>query len=249
MTNTSIEPTPRGRALGPGPTGRHERRRGPAPPPAGRSGRAELPLVAAGASPASGRCSRRSPRAPWSSPCPDILRDLHTDLFSLLWIVVGYTLVVTGPGAQRRPAGRHRSGGPGPTPWGWPSSRSPRCSAPSPRRRSLLILGRVAPGRGRRIHVRQLGGPGDRRLPALASWARRWASTRWSSGAGLILGPILGGWLTGFGWRFVFWFNVPLGLIGIVAALLILVEKTPAQRSISIDWLGSGALPRRAAGA
>ena len=26
---------------------------------------------------------------------PEILRELHTDLFSLLWIVVGYTLVVT----------------------------------------------------------------------------------------------------------------------------------------------------------
>jgi hypothetical protein len=26
---------------------------------------------------------------------PDILRDLHTDIFSLLWIVVGYTLVAT----------------------------------------------------------------------------------------------------------------------------------------------------------
>src|SRR5258706_14575008 len=26
---------------------------------------------------------------------PDILRDLHTDLFALMWIVVGYTLVVT----------------------------------------------------------------------------------------------------------------------------------------------------------
>ena len=26
---------------------------------------------------------------------PDIMRDLHTDIFSLLWIVVGYTLVAT----------------------------------------------------------------------------------------------------------------------------------------------------------
>jgi MFS family permease len=26
---------------------------------------------------------------------PDILRDLHTDLFTLLWIVVGYTLAAT----------------------------------------------------------------------------------------------------------------------------------------------------------
>ena len=26
---------------------------------------------------------------------PEILRDLHTDLFTLLWIVVGYTLAAT----------------------------------------------------------------------------------------------------------------------------------------------------------
>ena len=26
---------------------------------------------------------------------PEILRELHTDIFSLLWIVVGYTLVAT----------------------------------------------------------------------------------------------------------------------------------------------------------
>src|SRR5436305_14526749 len=26
---------------------------------------------------------------------PDILRDLHTNLFALLWIVIGYTLVAT----------------------------------------------------------------------------------------------------------------------------------------------------------
>src|SRR5487761_16145 len=26
---------------------------------------------------------------------PDILRELHTDLFSLMWIIVGYTLVTT----------------------------------------------------------------------------------------------------------------------------------------------------------
>ena len=59
-------------------------------------------------------------------------------------------------------------------------------------------------------------------------------------GAGLILGPILGGWLTGFGWRYVFWFNVPIGVIGTAAAAAILVEQVAAQRGVSIDWWGSG---------
>ena len=105
------------------------------------------------------------------------------------------------------------------------------------------------PGRRRRVHVRQLGRPRDRRVPALASWARRSASTRWSSAPGLILGPILGGWLTGFGWRFVFWFNVPLGIIGHRRG-----DADPGREdrrpAPDLDRLvGSRPLPRRAAGA
>src|SRR5512142_3237070 len=44
---------------------------------------------------------------------PDILRELHTDIFSLLWIVVGYTLVATvlvlNAGRLSDMAGRARS--------------------------------------------------------------------------------------------------------------------------------------------
>ncbi len=50
-------------------------------------------------------------------------------------------------------------------------------------------------------------------------------------GAGLILGPILGGWLTSFGWQTVFWFNVPIGLIGTVAAATLLVEQGRRARA------------------
>ena len=39
-------------------------------------------------------------------------------------------------------------------------------------------------------------------------------------GAGLMLGPILGGFLTGIGWRTVFWFNVPIGIVGIVLGVV-----------------------------
>jgi len=58
-------------------------------------------------------------------------------------------------------------------------------------------------------------------------------------GAGAIMGPILGGWLTGYGWRTIFWFNVPIGIVGAVAAGLILVEQAQRAKRIEIDWLGS----------
>src|SRR5262249_13146444 len=58
-------------------------------------------------------------------------------------------------------------------------------------------------------------------------------------GAGLILGPILGGFLTTFGWRTVFWVNLPVGVLAIVLAATVLVEQVPAQRKVSIDWVGS----------
>ena len=59
-------------------------------------------------------------------------------------------------------------------------------------------------------------------------------------GAGLILGPILGGWLTGFGWQTVFWFNVPIGVVGTIAAATLLVEQgRRAEGRMRLDLAGS----------
>ena len=58
-------------------------------------------------------------------------------------------------------------------------------------------------------------------------------------GAGLILGPILGGLLTTFGWRVVFWFNVPIGILGTAVAWRVLVEQARPSSNRSIDWVGS----------
>ena len=58
-------------------------------------------------------------------------------------------------------------------------------------------------------------------------------------------GIIVGGILSQIGWRWVFLFNVPLGLIGSVWAYLSLRETGTRKRK-SIDWLGQYYLRRRA---
>ncbi|MCG7205134.1 DHA2 family efflux MFS transporter permease subunit [Streptomyces arenae] len=55
-----------------------------------------------------------------------------------------------------------------------------------------------------------------------------------------VLGPALGGALaSGLGWRAVFWFNVPIGLVGLVWAGSILRPDTTRSRGESFDYLGA----------
>jgi EmrB/QacA subfamily drug resistance transporter len=61
---------------------------------------------------------------------------------------------------------------------------------------------------------------------------------------GPAFGPTLGGWLTNvFGWRSIFMVNLPIGLLGIVAALLILKPDRPhASEAKPFDYWGFGFL-------
>ncbi|MDI3299412.1 MAG: MFS transporter [Bacillota bacterium] len=53
---------------------------------------------------------------------------------------------------------------------------------------------------------------------------------------GSIVGPVLGGFLTNFGWQWVIWFNVPLGLVGTAWAWLQLREvvKLPEHQRFDV---------------
>ena len=169
---------------------------------------------------------------------PDILRDLHTDLFSLLWIVVGYTLVTTvlvlNAGRLAGKFGRARAYIVGMAVF---TVASIGCAlAPDP---LTLIAGRVVQGVGGAFMFATSSALVTDAFPR-RELGRALGINAMVVGAGLILGPILGGWLTTFGWRAVFWVNVPVGLVGVGLAILVLVEQARPQRAVSNDWLGSG---------
>jgi DHA2 family multidrug resistance protein len=66
----------------------------------------------------------------------------------------------------------------------------------------------------------------------------------WTMGVmvGPIFGPILGGWLTEtYNWRWVFYINVPFGILA-ATGLLIFLQETSHSASIRLDWIGFGAL-------
>jgi EmrB/QacA subfamily drug resistance transporter len=53
-----------------------------------------------------------------------------------------------------------------------------------------------------------------------------------------ILGPILGGWLVDdASWRWIFFINLPIGIVAFVLALIVLDRDQP-QPSHRLDWLG-----------
>ena len=99
-----------------------------------------------------------------------------------------------------------------------------------------LILARVVQGLGAAAMTPQTMAvitrvfPPDRRGPAMGLWGA-------VAGIATLVGPILGGLLVdGFGWEWIFFVNVPVGLIALVLAWR-LVPKLETHAH-SFDWVG-----------
>jgi MFS family permease len=59
-------------------------------------------------------------------------------------------------------------------------------------------------------------------------------------GGATILGPIIGGVLTdNFSWRWVFFVNLPIGIVGIFLVVVFMVEPLQHRRKHRMDWLGT----------
>jgi EmrB/QacA subfamily drug resistance transporter len=64
------------------------------------------------------------------------------------------------------------------------------------------------------------------------------ATLTWPALVAPVLGPPLGGWLSEHvSWRWIFWLNLPLGIIAFVVALM-LVPRTANNRELRFDWTG-----------
>ncbi|WHU48674.1 MFS transporter [Gordonia sp. L191] len=66
---------------------------------------------------------------------------------------------------------------------------------------------------------------------------------------GLALGPMSGGFLVdAFGWRSIFWVNVPIGVVAVVSALVLLPDATQRRSMPRFDWPGTTLLALAAIG-
>lgn len=99
-----------------------------------------------------------------------------------------------------------------------------------------LIAARVAQGLGAGLMTPQTMAvitrifPPERRGTAMSIWGS-------TAGVAMLVGPILGGLLVdGFGWEWVFFINIPVGIVGFVLAW----RRVPrlATHSHRFDWLG-----------
>jgi MFS family permease len=168
---------------------------------------------------------------------PAIRRDLHASVSGLQWTVDAYTLVLAGflvlAGSTADRAGRRRVFQIGLAAFGLGS-----------------LLCSLAPGTGWLIAARALQATGGTMLnpvamsiiastfPEPAERARAIGVFGSVSGLSLALGPILGGALVdGFGWRAIFWVNVPIVAAALVCTALF-VPESRAARARRFDPVG-----------
>jgi EmrB/QacA subfamily drug resistance transporter len=100
----------------------------------------------------------------------------------------------------------------------------------------MLILARVVQGVGASLMTPQTMAIITRIFPA-ASRGKAMAVWGATAGVAMVLGPVLGGVLTdGLGWEWIFFVNIPIGIIAFALAVW-LVPALPTHEH-SFDWLG-----------
>jgi EmrB/QacA subfamily drug resistance transporter len=168
---------------------------------------------------------------------PDLERALGTSLLQLVWVILAYmiasTVLVLTAGRLSDLFGRKHAYVAGFVVFGL-ASLGAGFSADG----TQLILWRIVQGIGGAFLFANAGALVTDAFPREQLGIAMGTNTMVAA-IGLVLGPVLGGALVALSWHWVFWFNVPLALLGSVWAGAILHELAKPDRVRGIDPIGT----------
>jgi EmrB/QacA subfamily drug resistance transporter len=169
---------------------------------------------------------------------PNMLSDLHSNLVRMTWVIIGYLVVNTvlqlSFGRMADMFGRVKMYNLGFIVF---TIGSVLCGLAQ--NDTMLIGSRLVQGVGGAMLAANAMAiitevfPAEQRGQAMGINAITW-------GAGSVLGPVLGGFILAFAsWRWIFLVNLPVGIIGTLAAYLLLHDIAPNPRGEKFDLLGA----------
>jgi EmrB/QacA subfamily drug resistance transporter len=170
---------------------------------------------------------------------PDLERELHTSLLSLVWVILAYmiasTVLVLTCGRLSDLFGRKRAYVSGFVVFAL-ASLGAGFSADG----TQLILWRIVQGIGAAFLFANASALVTDAFPRRQLGIAMGTNTMVAA-VGLVLGPVLGGVLVAISWHWVFWFNVPLALAGSVWGGLVLHELAKPDEVRGFDPFGTTA--------
>ncbi len=171
---------------------------------------------------------------------PVMMRDLHSDILNMIWVIMSYLLVITILGTQVGRLGdmfgRARMYNLGFAVFTFGSLLS-GVSTTGPE----LIAFRVIQGAGGALISSNSGAViADTFPPNERGKAFGFTGVGWSVGA--ILGILVGGaFVTYLNWRYIFFINIPIGIAATSAGFYAIKERSPRVKA-RIDLIGMGLL-------
>ncbi|HKV59172.1 MAG TPA: MFS transporter [Ktedonobacteraceae bacterium] len=171
---------------------------------------------------------------------PNILAELHATFLTIMWVLLGYLLVLTALtpviGRLADIFGRKRLYNAG---FIFFTAGSLLSGLAQPQfHGGDLIVGRVIQGLGASLLITN--------STVIVTDAFRKGQVGFGLGinqiagaAGFLIGPIVGGLLTEVSWRWVFLFNVPIGIFGAIWGIWRLREPVRPRERQPMDWYGA----------
>ncbi|MEA2154079.1 MAG: hypothetical protein QOE11_219 [Solirubrobacteraceae bacterium] len=168
---------------------------------------------------------------------PDLERALHTGLLTLVWVILAYmiasTVLVLTAGRLSDLFGRKKA-----YVGGFVVFAVASLGAGFASDATQLILWRILQGIGGAFLFANAAALVTDAFPREQLGLAMGTNTMVAA-VGLVIGPVLGGALVAIGWQWVFWFNVPLGLLGAAWGWTILRELARPDAARGLDLLGT----------